>query len=475
LRVINPEHYFVLCDGRIIKDLHELIVTLKTIDKKTFEYHVTDQKNDFANWIRHVYRSNNVAEIISDYSHKEIPFIIKTIKKFMDERKILVVNAGSSSLKFQLIEIESRDLLMKGSITGMNTNQCLLSCIIRDETITRNVSIKNHEESIQAVIDILLEKEALGSVDEISAIGHRVVHGGEIYKKPVVITAEVIAKLTDLSALAPLHNPSNVSCIMACQNKIGALQVAVFDTAFHSTIPKEKYLYGLPYEYYEKHSIRKYGFHGTSHEYIASLVQEYYRIEKKKKTKIIICHLGNGSSITAVKDGKSLNTTMGFTPVDGLIMGTRVGHVDPVVSIHLGKHLNLSYDDMSRILNKESGLLGISGFSDMRLLWKNRKHPRCKLAIDMFIDRIVHYIGAYIAEMNGVDGIIFTAGIGENAQYIRKGVLEQFSYVGLKIDDKKNNNNEFIITRKDSKVDVFVIQTNEEIQIASKTQKLLKL
>jgi acetate kinase len=249
----------------------------------------------------------------------------------------------------------------------------------------------------------------------------------------------------------------------------------VFDTAFHSTISREKYLYGLPYEYYEKYHIRKYGFHGTSHKYITKLMMEYYKIKKKKNPRFIICHLGNGSSITAVRNGKSFNTTMGFTPTDGLIMGTRSGSLDPYIAVHLEKILNIEYEALGRILNKQSGLLGISGYSDMRMLWKNKKDKKCRLAMDMFADRIAHYIGAYIAELNGVDGIVFTAGIGENAFYIRKKVLENFKFLGLKLDDTKNTKNDFTITRNDSKIDCFVIKTNEELQIALETQKLLKI
>jgi len=459
----------------VIKTLEEFIASLSNMDRKTFEYHVNDQKNDFANWIRFVFKSRKLSEIIYDYNYDDRKKIIKAVKTFLDERKILVLNAGSSSLKFQLIEMTSSDILIKGVIDAINQEKCSMIISMNGATVTKNVIIKNHEEALNALMNFMAENEVIGDISEINAVGHRVVHGGELYNKPTIITDEVISRLGELSSLAPLHNPSNIIGIVACQKIIAAPQVAVFDTAFHSTIPKEKYLYGLPYEYYEKYKIRKYGFHGSSHKYIAKLIGEFYRIKNKRHAKLIICHLGNGSSITAVKDGKSFNTTMGFTPVDGLIMGTRVGSLDPVISIHMGQHFNLKYEDLNKIFNKQSGLLGISGYSDMRDLHKNRKNPKCRLAMDMFSDRLTHFIGAYIAEMNGVDGIVFTAGIGENAYYIRKKVLDNLSYLGLKLDNKKNEKNDFIITRKDSKIECFVVSTNEELQIAQETRQLLKI
>ena len=472
---INPEHYFILCTGQNIKSLEELLDVLKKIDKKTFEYHVNDSKNDFSNWIRFVFKSKRLAETIADYGYHERPLMIKAIKRFLSEKKILIINAGSSSIKFQLIELTTKNVLIKGMVDRIGLDGCTMTIEHDGAAETKNVLVNDHEQALNAAIDALFSSDIIGDITEISAVGHRVVHGGELYRKPVIIDDDVIKNLKELSSLAPLHNPSNVQGIIACQKIIKSPQVAVFDTAFHSTIPKEKFLYGLPYEYYEKHKIRKYGFHGSSHKYIADLIGEYYRIKKKKHYNIIICHLGNGSSITAVKDGKSLNTTMGFAPVDGLIMGTRVGSLDPVISIHMGEHFNLGYEDLSRIFNKQSGLLGISGYSDMRLLRKNQKEPRCRLAMGMFADRVTHFIGAYIAELNGVDGIVFTAGIGENAFYIRKKILDNFSYLGLKLDNKKNEKNDFIITSKDSKIDVFVMKTNEELQIAYETRQLLKI
>jgi len=472
---INPEHYFILQDGRSIKNLEELIAVLKTIDQKLFEYHVTDSKNDFSNWIRYVFKSKRLAENIEGLGYKDISAIIKLIRHHLDQLNILVVNGGSSSVKFQLLELSARNILIKGMVDAIGLDRCSIALTFNGETTTKNITVKNHDEAISLVIKSIIDNNIIGDINEIRAVGHRVVHGGESYAKPTIIDDKVMEKLKELSVLAPLHNPANISCIQACQKVFSCPQVAVFDTAFHSTIPIEKFLYGLPYEYYEKHKIRKYGFHGSSHKYISELIGEYYRLKKKRNAKIIICHLGNGSSITAVKNGKSFNTTMGFTPLDGLIMGTRCGHLDPAISMHIGTTLNMNYEALGKILNKQSGLLGISGFSDMRDLRKTRNEPKSKLAMKMFADRITHYIGAYVAEMNGVDGIVFTAGIGENAFYIRKMVLDNFKYLGLKLDAKKNTKNEFIITTKDSRVTCFVVPTNEELQIALETRKALKL
>ena len=471
---MNPEHYFVLKSGESIKSLEELILFLKNMDKETFEYHVNDAKNDFANWMRYVFKASKLADKIADYSYQDRKHIISLIERHLKELKVLVVNAGSSSLKFQLIEFHSRDVLFSGIIDAINLDNCKMT-IFFDEIKELKVSVKNHEEAIKLLLDSMLEHEIIGNINDIKAIGHRVVHGGEYFKEPVIIDNDVISKLELLSNIAPLHNPPNVACIKACQKLVSIPQVTVFDTSFHHTIARDKYLYGLPYDFYNKYKIRKYGFHGTNHKYITKLLMEYYKIKKKKNPKFIICHLGNGCSITAVKKGKSFNTSMGFTPTDGLIMGTRSGSLDPYIAVHLEKILGIGYDELGKILNKQSGLLGISGYSDMRMIRKYQREDRCKLAMDMFADRLTHYIGAYIAELNGVDGIAFTAGIGENAHYIRKKVLDNFRFLGLRLDPKKNLKNDFIITRKDSKIEVFVIKANEELQIAEETKRLLKL
>lgn len=473
--LVNPEHYFVLKDGGLIRSLEELILVLQNIDKETFEYHVNNEKNDFANWVRYVFKAGRLSDVISGFDYSEKNNIIKAIKGHLEECKILIVNAGSSSIKFQIIELTSKDLIFKGIIDAIGLDNCTIQ-VFKEEMIEKSVQIKSHEQAVSAMIDEILASEVVGDLSEIKAIAHRVVHGGELFHKPVMIDDDVLSKIDGLSSIAPLHNPHNVACIRACQKSLPDIkQVAVFDTGFHSTIPKEKFLYGLPIEYYDNYGIRKYGFHGSSHKYIAGLMQDYYKIKKKKNPKIIICHLGNGCSITAIKNGKSFNTTMGFTPTDGLIMGTRSGSLDPYIAVHLEKILGIGYEDLGKVLNKKSGLQGISGYSDMRLIWKNKKDKRCKLAMDMFADRLTHYIGAYIAELNGVDGIVFTAGIGENAYYIRKRVLENFEFLGLKLDDKKNLKNDFIITANNSKIECFVIKSNEELQIALEVKQLLKL
>jgi acetate kinase len=472
---INPEHYFVLDGNKIIRDLHELVHTLRNIDKKTFEYHVNDSKNDFANWIRYVFKLRKLAETIEDLRYSDLHIIIDAIQKHLDEIKILVINGGSSSVKFQLLDLNSRNVYIKGIVDAINLDRCSIKITINGEVTEKKCTAKNHDEAIVLMIHELLNNEIISDISEILAVGHRVVHGGEIYTEPIIIDGNVVDKLKELSTLAPLHNPANISCIEACMSLFKCQHVAVFDTAFHSTISEEKFMYALPLELYGKYKIRKYGFHGSSHKYISHLVSEYYKLSGKKNSKIITCHLGNGCSIAAIKNGKSVNTTMGFTPLDGLIMGTRCGSIDPALVLHLGKIMNLNYDELGRMLNKESGLLGISGKSDMRDLHETEDDPKSKLAIDMFSDRLVHYIGAYIAELGGVDAIVFTAGIGENAYYVRKKVLDHFDYVGLKLDNKKNERNEFIISNKDSKIKVFIMETNEELQIALETRKILNI
>ena len=472
---INPEHYFVLNSGRVLKDLNELVNELKVMDKKTFEYHVNDSKNDFSNWIAHVFKARKLAESISGTSYKDINMIRNLIQKYLNELKILIINGGSSSIKFQLLEFHSKTILAKGNIDAIGLDRCTINITFNEELISKKVDVKNSQEASNLVIQNLIDNGIIGDVSEIKAVGHRVVHGGEKYIEPTIIDINILNELNELSQLAPLHNPANISYIQAFMKIFNCPHVAVFDTAFHSTISKEKFLYGLPYEYYEKYKIRKYGFHGSSHKYLSELLHEYYKIKGRKNPKIIICHLGNGSSITAIKNYKSFNTSMGFTPLDGLMMGTRCGSLDPAVALHLENILKIGYEEMGKILNKKSGLLGISGQSDMRDLYKTRIDPKSKLAMDMFADRLTHYIGAYIAELNGVDAIVFTAGIGENAHYIRKSVLDNFKYLGLKLNNRQNRKNEFIITDKSSKITVFVIPTNEELEIAMETKKVLKL
>ena len=373
----------------------------------------------------------------------------------MMSHKILVFNCGSSSIKYRLFDVH---------VNGKHNSARYL--LLRKGLIERigqkDSGVRNHKEGIQIVLDDLVHaKEAkLKNFSEIFAIGHRVVHGGVEFKKPTVITEEVISKIRECIELAPLHNPANLAGIEACKELLPDVkQVAIFDTAFHQTLPAYAYIYGLPYIYYEKYNLRKFGFHGTSHQYVA---HEAVKILKKplSKLKLITCHLGNGCSITAIKNGKSIDTSMGFTPLEGLVMGTRCGDIDPASVIFLTEKEKISLEEIDRVLNYESGLKGISGISnDMREIKKaaRRGHHRAKLALEIFAYRIKKYIGGYVAALGGVDAIIFTAGIGENEKDIRKKVLEGlFDFL-----DRK-------------KVKILVIPTNEELMIAKQTFHLVK-
>jgi acetate kinase len=374
---------------------------------------------------------------------------------------ILVINSGSSSIKFQLINMLSENVILKGMIDGIGLATCKFIYDGKEEVS----AIKNHEEGIAKILS-LIPKE------KIDAIGHRVVHGGEKYKASVVINEDVKNTIRDLISLAPLHNPPNLAGIEACEKLLtGKTQVAVFDTAFHATMPEEAFLYGLPYEYYEKYKIRKYGFHGTSHRYI---MLEAEKILKKKKLNMVSCHLGNGSSVTAIKEGKSIDCSLGFTPTGGIIMGTRTGSIDPSIVSFIEKKENLTPDQIDVLLNKKSGFLGIAGCSDMRVIHENAKNGdvRAKRLIDMLAYDIAFFAGAYKEIIGHIDAITFTGGMGEKAYYIREKALEPF--IDVKLDAKKNKNNETLISAKDSKVKVFVIPTNEELMIAKDTLALLK-
>lgn len=371
--------------------------------------------------------------------------------------KILVINAGSSSLKFQLFEQKNLKCLHKGII----------------ERIGLKGATKNHAQALSEALGQILKQKKLSSLKEISAIGHRVVHGGEKYNNPIKITPQVLKEIKKLCELAPLHNPANLEGIYACQKMLkGIPQYAIFDTAFHQTLPEKAYIYGIPYAYYQKHGIRRYGFHGTSHAYVAAATQ---KLMGKKESRIVTCHLGNGSSVAAIKNGKSIDTSMGFTPLEGLPMGTRCGDLDPAIVFKLMEVLHVSTDEIDNILNKSSGLKGISKISsDVRDLWqvyKKEKHAR--LAIEILAYRTAKYIGAYAAALNGLDAITFTAGIGQNAYYIRQMVCDYFGYLGLKLDEKKNRSNSEEISNKKSKIKVYVIPTNEEKWIAMETVNLL--
>ena len=396
--------------------------------------------------------------------------------------KIFVVNAGSSSLKYQLIDSSNENVLAKGLCDRIGIADSFIKQTVtgKDATVI-NVDLKDHNIAIAEVVKALTSKEygVIESLADISAVGHRIVHGGEKFCESVIIDDEAMKAIEDCVPLAPLHNPANIIGIKACQAAMpGVPQVAVFDTAFHQTMPSEAYMYALPYEYYTKHGIRKYGFHGTSHKYVAERCAAL--MEKPiEDLKIITCHIGNGGSIAAVKGGKCMDTSMGFTPLDGLEMGTRSGILDPAVVLFLMDNENLSSKDMNTVLNKKSGLAGVSGVSsDMRDVTAAAKegNERAKLALDIFAYRVKSYIGQYAAVMNGVDAIVFTAGIGENDIATRLACASGLEYLGVTVDAEKNNvrGGEVEISADGSKVKVFVISTNEELAIARETARLTK-
>lgn len=390
--------------------------------------------------------------------------------------KILSVNAGSSSLKFQMYEMPEEKVLISGVFERIGINDSLYTIKINGEKKTKNALLPTHKEAVKILVDELLENKIINSLDEIKGIGHRIVQGADRFDKSVLIDDEVVEIISELSSLAPLHNPAAVIGIKAFKEIIpSAKATAVFDTSFHQTMDKETYLYALPYEWYTDYKVRKYGAHGTSHNYVANRLSE---ILGKNECKVIVCHLGNGGSITAVKDGKCVDTSMGFTPNAGIIMGTRCGDIDASIIPYMIKKTNMTYQDIDNAINKQSGLLGISGISsDSRDIENGIKegNERCLLAQHMFIRRVVDYIAKYYVLLNGVDAIAFTAGIGENSIEIRKGIIERLSVLGLKLDEEKNNirGKEQLITTSDSSIPVFIIPTDEELMIARDTYKLI--
>ncbi|MGE0793690.1 MAG: acetate/propionate family kinase [Candidatus Woesearchaeota archaeon] len=375
---------------------------------------------------------------------------------------ILIINSGSSSIKFQVINVETEECLMKGRCDAIGLPNSYLQ--LNKEKVEKNIS--NHIEGMQLILELIKDLKVDG-------IGHRVVHGGEYYSKAVLINDDVIEKVKECSELAPLHNPPNLMGIEACQKAMPDLkQVGVFDTAFHQTIPKYAYLYGIPIEYYNKYKIRKYGFHGTSHEFITKEVE---KIMGKEKVNIINCHLGNGVSICAVKDSKSVDTTMGFTPLPGIMMGTRCGDIDPSIVQFLMKKEGKNVDEVFEILNKKSGFQGLGGHPDVRDVrtFAMQGDEKFKNIIDMFGYDISSYIGSYIGILGHVDAITFTAGIGENEPFMRKEILKFLKEFGIKLDEEKNNKNETFISSDDSKIKVMVVPTNEELMIAKETKEVL--
>jgi acetate kinase len=395
--------------------------------------------------------------------------------------KVLVLNSGSSSIKYQFIETTTHQVLAKGQVERIGMDDAVLSHVrIDGDTVKFSAEILDHNIAIEYVVAILLSKNhgVIKDKSEIEAVGHRVVHGGETFSGSVLITDEVIEKIRENIELAPLHNPHNLRGIMACKRLLpDTPQVAVFDTAFHQKMPEYAFIYGLPYELYKKYKIRRYGFHGTSHRYVSKRASEILGIPIEK-LRIITAHLGNGCSMAAVKYGVSVDTTMGFTPLEGLLMGTRSGDIDPAIVLYIMGKEGLTMAEVNALLNKHSGLVGISGVSsDMREIIREMKNGnmRAKLAFDVFCYRVKKYIGAYAAVMGGVDAIVFTAGIGENSPDVRKSVCEGLEFLGIKIDDEKNNSpeREKIITTDGSPVKVLVIPTNEELVIALDTAEIV--
>ena len=397
--------------------------------------------------------------------------------------KILVINAGSTSLKYQLIDSDTEGVLAKGLCERIGAGGHLkYDSSKTGEKKEKDIDMPDHGVALKAVIDVLISPEdgAVASLDEIDAVGHRVVHGGEYFDKTVLVTDEVIAKIEEISDLAPLHNPANLLGIRACQKLMPTTpQCVTFDTAFHQTMPEKAFLYGIPYSYYENYKIRRYGFHGTSHSYVSKKALTH--LDKPvEDTKVIVCHLGGGASITAVKGGKSVDTSMGLTPLEGLVMGTRSGSIDPAVVQFIADKENLSVDEVLTILNKKSGLLGLSGkSSDCRDIDAGRDagDKRCEIAFQAFVYSAVKLVGAYAAAMNGVDLIAFTAGIGENDSKIRESILDYFDYLGVKYDKALNDSthgDEVEIQTADSKVKVVIIPTNEELTIARETLDIVK-
>ena len=393
---------------------------------------------------------------------------------------VLVINCGSSSLKFQLINSESEAVLAKGLCERIGIDGRLTYQPAGGEKNVSEKAMPTHTEAIQFVIDALTDADTgvVKSLDEIGAVGHRVVHGGEKFAKSVVVTPEVKAAIAECNDLAPLHNPANLIGIEACESLMpGTPQVVVFDTAFHQTMPEKAYMYGLPYEYYEKYKVRRYGFHGTSHSFVSKRVAEIVG-KPYNATKTIVCHLGNGASVSAVLNGESVDTSMGLTPLEGLVMGTRSGDIDPAIMEFIAKKANLDIAGIMNVLNKKSGVEGVSGVSsDFRDLEAAAKagNKRAELAIDVFAYRVAKYVGAYTAAMNGVDNIVFTAGIGENCALVRTKVCSYLGYLGITIDEEANGKRgeEIVISTPDSKVKVLVVPTNEELAIARETVALV--
>ncbi|MFB1080421.1 acetate kinase [Jeotgalibacillus sp. JSM ZJ347] len=391
--------------------------------------------------------------------------------------KVIAINAGSSSLKFQLFEMPEEEVITKGLIERIGLDNSVFTISVNGEKQKEVTNIPNHDVAVKLLLDKLTSAGIINSLDEINGIGHRVIHGGEVYTDSVVIKNEDIAKFEELSELAPLHYPANITGIKAFQNILPNIPaVAVFDTAFHQTMPESSFLYSLPYDYYKDFGIRKYGFHGTSHKYVSQRASEMLG-RPLEQLRLISCHLGNGASIAAIEGGNSIDTSMGFTPLAGVTMGTRSGNIDPALIPFIMEKTNLTAEGVLNVLNKQSGMLGVSGFSsDLRdiEIQSAEGNERARLALDVFSNRIHKYIGSYAARMNGVDAIIFTAGIGENSDVIRAEVLKGLEFMGVYWDPalNKTRGEEAFINYPHSPVKVIVIPTDEEVMIARDVTRL---
>lgn len=396
---------------------------------------------------------------------------------------ILVINCGSSSLKYQLIDSESEKVLAKGLCERIGIDgSAITHQPAGGEKVTLQTDMPNHTVAVKLVIEKLMDKDAgvISSLDEIGAVGHRIVHGGEKFASSVIITDEVLKQVEDCNDLAPLHNPANLVGINSCKEVMPNVpMVGVFDTAFHQTMPKKAYMYGLPYEYYEKHKVRRYGFHGTSHDFVSKRAAEILGRDIEE-LKIIVCHLGNGASVSAVKNGESVDTSMGLTPLEGLIMGTRSGDMDPAIITFIAEKEKLTAEEVLNICNKKSGVLGLSGglSSDFRDLGQATAegNERAKDALETYAYRVAKYIGAYAAAMNGVDAIAFTAGIGENNAEVREMIGQYIEFLGTNIDKERNKirGEEVILSDEGAKVTTMIVPTNEELAIARETVRLTR-
>ena len=393
-------------------------------------------------------------------------------------QKYLVINAGSSSLKFSLYEVPSNIEIVNGYIEKIGNEDSFYTLKFNGNKEEKKKVILNHTDAVQTMLDELLENHFINSIDEIKGVGHRIVHGGEFYSESVLIDEEVLNNIKYLTKLVPLHHPGEIAGVESMQKLLpNAPQVAVFDTAFHQTMPKKNYMYALPYEWYKENGVRKYGFHGTSHKYITEQMKTIYN---KDDVNLIVCHIGSGASITCIKNGKCFDTSMGLTPLDGLIMGTRSGNIDASILEYVGNERNLSLEELTKILNKNSGLIGLCGKNDYRDLMEQIKNgdEKSKLALEMFKNSIIKFIAQYYFELEGrIDALVFTAGIGENAIELRRDIVNQISNVmNIKLNEEANNNiakfkeiKSGVITTKDSSFDVYVMPTNEEYMILKDT------